>query len=155
MTLTVTNLSNLTNTTRSRKKIQRVGRGLGSGRGQTACRGQKGQKARSGYKRRYGQEGGQMKLYRKLPVRGFTRGGFAKPVYSINLKLIDELYQDGDVVSVETLQAKGHMPTKMTGGLKILSMGELTKKVTIEAKKFSQEALRKLEEKKISYKILE
>lgn len=136
---------------RGRKKVQRVGRGPGSKRGKTSCRGQKGDGSRSGYKRRYGYEGGGVPLHRRLPIRGFTRGRFFKARLSINLDLIEKFYNDGETVSHQTLYQKGIAPRALPGGLKILSRGELTKKVTIEAKKFSKEAIKKLDEKKISY----
>jgi large subunit ribosomal protein L15 len=140
---------------RGQRKIQRVGRGPGSGRGKTSCRGQKGQGARSGARKRYGYEGGQKRLYTKLPCRGFTRGMFIKESLAINFDRIDMLYKDGEVVNHQTLREKGCAPRELPGGLKILSRGEITKKVSIEANGFSKAALKKLDEKKISYKILE
>ena len=130
-------LSTLKNTTRKSSNVQRVGRGEGSGRGKTSCRGHKGSKARSGYKRRYGQEGGQLPLYRRMPRRGFTRGRFVKESLSINFSLINTLFKDGDVVSVETLRMKGYAPRRLPGGLKILAVGKLEKKVSIEAHGYS------------------
>lgn len=145
-------LSNLANTHRPKKKVQRVGRGVGSRRGKTCCRGSKGDGSRRGYKRRFGYEGGQLPLYRKLPIRGFPNGRFTSDVYAINLSLIEQLYQDGDVVNLVTLREKGYAPRDPSGGLKILSGGEITKKVTIEAHAFSKEAESKLEKAKVSYK---
>ena len=145
-------LSDLRNTHRPRKKVQRVGRGIGSKRGKTCCRGVKGDGSRRGYKRRFGYEGGQLPLYRKLPVRGFTNGRFTSDVYSINLSLIEKLYKSGEVVNLASLREKGYAPRAPGEGLKILANGELTKKVTIEAHAFSKEALVKLESAKISFK---
>ncbi len=147
-------LSNLANTHRPKKKVQRVGRGVGSKRGKTCCRGVKGDSARRGYKVPFGYEGGQLPLYRKLPIRGFPNGRFKSEVYAINLQLIEQLFQDGDLVNLETLRAKGYAPREALGGLKILAKGEITKKVTVEAHAFSQEALAKLEKAKISFKKL-
>ncbi len=147
-------LHNLQNTHRPRKKVQRVGRGVGSKRGKTSCRGEKGDGSRSGYKRRYGYEGGMVPLHRRLPIRGFTRGRFIKPHLAINLSDIEKFFEDGETVSFETLFEKGIAPRKLTGGIKILSRGELTKKVTIKAQKYSQGAIKKLEENKISYTIV-
>ncbi|MEL7432018.1 MAG: 50S ribosomal protein L15 [Chlamydiota bacterium] len=144
-------LHDLKNTHRARKKVQRVGRGPGSKRGKTSCRGQKGDGSRSGYKRRYGYEGGGVPLHRRLPIRGFTRGRFYQARLAINLDLIEKFYHDGEVVSEDTLRQKGLSPRRIPGGLKILSRGELTKNVRIEAHRFSKEAIRKLEEKKIPY----
>lgn len=148
-------LASLNNSSRPKKKVQRVGRGEGSGRGKTCCRGEKGDKSRSGYKRRHGNEGGQLPLYRKLPCRGgFVRGPFRKEQYAINLSLIETLFNDGDVVNYESLTKIGYAPRRMKGGLKILSKGTLTKKVTIEANSFSAAAQKKLEDLKISFKVV-
>jgi large subunit ribosomal protein L15 len=148
-------LNGLQNTTRPRKKIQRVGRGPGSGRGKTSCRGHKGDGSRSGYRRRFGYEGGQVPLYKKLPCRGFTRGRFTKTVLlSINLGDIDKLYSDGEIVNFATLREKGVISKSEFGGVKILSKGELSKKVKLEAHSFSKEAASKLEKSKISFKVL-
>lgn len=148
-------LANLKNTSRPKKKIQRVGRGVGSKRGKTSCRGEKGDGSRQGYQRRYGYEGGQVPLYRKLPVRGFTRGKFIKPSKAISLALIDAHFADGETVNYETLREKKMVPRRLSGGVKILANGELTKKVTIEAHGFSEAAKAKLEKKKISFKVIE
>ena len=150
----MTTLSNLQNTTRPKKKIQRVGRGPGSKRGKTSCRGTKGSKARSGYKTRWPQEGGQLPLFRKMPTRGFTRGRHIKATLSLNLSMIEAAYKDGEVVNFETLRQKGMAPRQLPGGIKILGQGELTKKVTIEAHRFSQSAREKLEKNKIAFKEL-
>ncbi len=150
----MTNLANLTNTHRPRNKIQRVGRGPGSNRGKTCNRGTKGDKARSGYKRRRPQEGGQLPLFRKLPTRGFTNGRFRRETLSINLGLIESLYKDGETVNYQTLRQKGLAPRVIPGGIKILGQGELKKKVTIEAHRFSSTAKEKLEKSGIAFKEL-
>lgn len=147
-------LSNLQNTTRPRKKVQRVGRGVGSKRGKTSCRGGKGDSARAGYRKRFGYEGGQVPLYRKLPVRGFTRGRFAKPMVALTLARLEQYFSDGEVINRETLSQKGLIPRKVPGGIKILATGDLTKKVTIEAEVFTAGTIAKLEERKISYQIV-
>lgn len=148
------NLSNLKNSSRPPKKSRRVGRGPGSKRGKTCGSGGKGDSARQGYRKRFGYEGGQVPLYRKLPVRGFTRGTFVKPSVAISLDTIQASYEDGETVNLATLREKGLVPRKLPGGLKILSNGELTKKVTIEAHAFSEAALAKLQEKKISHTVI-
>ena len=147
-------LSNLKNTSRPKKKVQRVGRGPGSNRGKTSNRGSKGDKARSGYKTRRPQEGGQLPLFRKMPTRGFTRGRHIKNSLSLNLSMIEAAFTDGEVVNFETLKQKGMAPRQLPGGIKILGQGELTKKVTIEAHRFSQSAREKLEKNKIPFKEL-
>jgi large subunit ribosomal protein L15 len=147
-------LSELKNTDRPKRKVQRVGRGPGSKRGKTSCRGEKGDKSRSGYKRRYGHEGGQLPLYRKLPCRGFDSARFKSVNVTINLSMIDKLFNDGETVSYETLRQKGYAPRRAPGGLKVLGFGEIHKKVTIEARAFSQEAQQKLEKQAISFKVV-
>jgi len=147
-------LSTLKNTTRKKQKVQRVGRGASSGRGKTSSRGHKGQGSRSGARRRYGKEGGNVPLFRKLPHRGFTRGRFLENYAVVNLFLIDKLFSDGDVVNEKSLKEKGLVPKNIPGGIKVLAKGDINKKVTIEAKSFSDAAIKKLEAKNISYKIL-
>jgi len=147
-------LSNLKNTSRPTKKVRRIGRGIGSKRGKTAGRGGKGDSARQGYKKRFGYEGGQVPLYRKLPVRGFSRGTFEKVSMAISLSTIEANYQDGETVNVLTLRAKKLIPRKLPGGIKILSNGTLTKKVTIEAHGFSAAAITKLQEQKTMYTVI-
>ena len=147
-------LSNLKNTHRPHKKVQRVGRGVGSKRGKTCGRGNKGDRSRRGYKTSFGKEGGQMPLYRKLPCRGFVNGRFKSDVYAINLSLIEMLYGDGEVVNMETLRQKGYAPRTAPGGLKILANGDLKKKVTIEAHALSKAAEEKLKKLSIPVKML-
>lgn len=147
-------LHNLVNETQPPKGRKRKGRGPGSGHGKTSCRGHKGQGSRSGYKKRYGKEGGRMPLFKKLPTRGFTRGRFLKKSFAITLQLIDQFYQDGEIVNLATLYDKGVVKKRVPGGLVVLSSGELSKKVTIEASRFSKETVTKLQEKKISFKTI-
>jgi large subunit ribosomal protein L15 len=148
------NLSQLQNTSRPAKKVQRIGRGIGSHRGGHAGRGGKGDSHRSGYRKRFGYEGGQVPLYRKLPIRGFTRGLFLKDSQGISLAKIDQYYKDGETVNLATLREKGLIPRRLPGGIKILAVGELNKKVTIEARRFSKAALAHLVEKSIPHKVL-
>ena len=149
------NLSQLKNTSRPKKKVQRVGRGIGSKRGATSGRGTKGDGSRRGYSRRYGYEGGQVPLYRKLPVRGFTRGRFDKPAFAITLASIERNFQDGETVNVESLQHRGLIPRRIPGGVKVLATGNLTKKVKIEAHAFSNGARLKLESNATQFQIVE
>lgn len=148
------NLAELKDTSRPPKKVQRIGRGVGSHRGGHAGKGGKGDTHRSGYRKRYGYEGGQVPLYRKLPIRGFTRGTFAKDSKAISLAAIERCFRDGETVNVTTLQEKGLVPRKVPGGIKILAVGKLTKKVRIEAHRFSESAKQKLDEASIAYSIL-
>ncbi len=147
-------LSQMKDTSRPHKKVQRVGRGIGSKRGATSGRGTKGDGARSGYKRRYGYEGGQVPLYRKLPIRGFTRGRFAKPEFAISLETIEMHYQDGETVNRASLVVKKLMPRWVTGTVKVLSTGELTKKVSIALSGYSDAAKAKLEAAHIPFTVV-
>ena len=148
-------LSQLKNTSRPKKKVQRIGRGIGSKRGATSGRGGKGDSARQGYRKRFGYEGGQVPLYRKLPIRGFTRGKFVKLGKAISLATLEEHFQDGETVNVETLRILGLIPRRIPGGIKILANGELTKKLKIEAHAFSEAAEQKLKEKGIQDSVVE
>ena len=127
----------------SKKEPRRLGRGIGSGLGKTSGKGSKGQWARSGGGVRIGFEGGQMPLARRLPKTGFDNAW--KKVYSIvNLGQL-ESFEDGAVVNAEVLLEKGILSKIEPYGLKVLSDGELTKKLTVQAKKFSKSAVEKIE----------
>ena len=120
----------------------RVGRGHGSGNGKTAGRGQKGQKSRSGGKIRVGFEGGQMPLYRRLPKRGFKCIN-SKKIIALNLSDLDRFEADS-VVTIETLMEAGLVKNSFDG-VKILSNGEINKKLTVQANAFSKGAVAKIE----------
>lgn len=146
-------LSSLNNALRPRRQSKRVGRGVGSGKGVRCGRGQKGAGARSGSKRRFGKEGGNVPRHMKLPARGFERGFVVPKIDNINLWQIDQMFEDGELVSVETLFAKGYLNSH-TCGVKILATGELTKKVRIEAQDFSEAAKHKLDQLKVEYAVV-
>ena len=146
-------LSELKNT-QLKKRTKRVGRGPGSKMGKTSCRGHKGDKSRSGYKRRGGKEGGQLPLYQKLPHRGFSNDRFKALIYEINLQRLNEHFEDGEIINKETLMQKGFPLRRMKGGFKVLGCGELTKKVMIEANRFSKNAVVKLEKQGIEFKTI-
>ena len=146
-------LHSLENKSRPYKRRKRVGRGIGSGLGKTCGRGHKGASSRSGWKTRERYEGGQLPLYRKLPVRGFTNGRFQRKYDAINLGQIERLYADGETVNMATLHAHGFLKGS-SYGIKILAEGELTKKVTIEAHAISEAAKLKLENAKVSFTIV-
>lgn len=122
---------------------KRKGRGHGSGNGKTGGRGHKGQKARSGGKVRAGFEGGQMPLVRRVPKRGFNNI-FAKPLTAINLAVLNR-FEDGAVVDAAALIEKGII-SECPNGLKVLSNGTLTKKITVKAAAFSESAKEKIEQ---------
>ncbi len=121
---------------------KRKGRGPGSGNGKTAGRGHKGQKARSGGGVRVGFEGGQMPLARRIPKRGFNNI-FAKPLEICNVRDL-ERFEDGTVVDAQLLVDNGIIQ-RVGNGVKILSNGELTKKLTVKAAAFSANAKAKIE----------
>ena len=121
---------------------KRLGRGVGSGLGKTSGKGHKGAKARSGGGKRPGFEGGQMPLYRRVPKKGFTNI-FRTEYATVNVGQL-EIFDNGATVTVETLKEAG-LVKKTLAGVKILGNGDLTKKITVEAAKFSQVAKEKIE----------
>ena len=133
----------------ARRSASRVGRGIATGNGKTCGRGHKGQKSRSGGKVMPGFEGGQMPLYRRLPIRGFNNYNFKKEYVKINLHQIQKMIDDkqlkaSDVLNLETLQKVGF--TKKTyHGLKILGSGEITAKITVDVQGISGSAQEKIE----------
>lgn len=144
-------LGSLKDVTRPRKERIRVGRGPGSGKGKTCGRGEKGAGSRAGYKRRWGYEGGQFRMFMKLPIRGFSNVRFAKnELDTINLGQIERMFEEGEVVNVESLTKRGFLRGKVHG-IKILGKGELKKKVTIEADAISDGAREKLQSAKINF----
>ena len=122
---------------------KRKGRGTGSGNGKTGGRGHKGQKARSGGKVRAGFEGGQMPLVRRVPKRGFNNV-FAKPLTAVNVASLN-CFEDGAVVDAAALIEAGVIAS-CPNGLKVLSNGNLTKKITVKAAAFSDSAKEKIEQ---------
>lgn len=125
-----------------RKTRKRVGRGSGSGLGCTAGKGNKGQNARAGGGVRAGFEGGQMPLQRRLPKRGFKNYPF-KVVYDvINLDRLIEAFVDKSEISLDDIYQRGL--AKYGSVVKILSRGEVTVALKIEAHKFSAEAADKI-----------
>ncbi len=126
----------------SKKSRKRLGRGAGSGLGKTSGKGNKGQNARSGGGVRPGFEGGQMPLQRRVPKRGFNNI-FAKRYAIVNVGDL-ERFEDGSRVDFNSLKAAGLVKKKFDG-LKVLGNGELTKKLTVVASKFSNSAKMKIE----------
>ena len=121
---------------------KRLGRGVGSGLGKTSGKGHKGAKARSGGGKRPGFEGGQMPLTMRLPKRGFTNI-FRKEYVAINVDRL-EIFEDGMVVTPVELIQYGIIK-KIDDGIKIMGNGELTKKLTVQAAKFTATAKEKIE----------
>jgi len=135
-------LHNLKPSPGSKKNRKRVGRGSGSGQGTTAGRGMNGQNSRSGGGTKPGFEGGQMPLYRRLPKRGFTNI-FQKEFAIVNLESLNK-FSDNEEVTVELL-LENKIIRKELDGVKILGEGELNKKLTVKAHKFSKTAKEKIE----------
>jgi large subunit ribosomal protein L15 len=122
---------------------KRVGRGLGSGLGKTAGRGHKGWGARSGTSRRPGYEGGQMPIYRRVPKRGFTNARFTVEYTVVNVETLNA-FEDGATVDFAAILERG-LATKQAPLLKLLGDGELKKRLTVRAQKFSASAKQKIE----------
>lgn len=122
---------------------KRLGRGIGSGLGKTSGKGHKGQWARSGGGVRPGFEGGQMPLIRRLPKRGFNNY-FRKIYATVNVEALN-VFEDGTVVTLGLLVEKGIVGKAEEYGLKVMGNGDLTKKLTVQAQKFTQSAAEKIE----------
>lgn len=123
------------------KTRTRVGRGVGSGLGKTSGKGHKGQKARSGGGVRRGFEGGQTPLYRRLPKRGFTNI-HASNYTEVTLTMLNK--SKADVVTAESLIADGII-SKANDGIVVLATGNLDKKLTVQATRFTKAAKEKIE----------
>jgi large subunit ribosomal protein L15 len=134
-------LSNLKPSERSRFTKKRVGRGQGSGNGKTAGRGHKGAQSRSGYSFKRGFEGGQMPLHRRVPKRGF-HNPFRVEYSVVNLDTLAERFEEGTTITPELLRERGIAPGK--GLIKVLARGDISKKFTVQAHKFSGKAAEKI-----------
>ena len=127
----------------STKTRKRIGHGPGSGTGKTSGKGEKGQNARSGGGVRPGFEGGQLPLFRRLPKRGFSNYEFKTRYATVNVEDL-EVFEENTVVTIDLLKEKG-LIKKELDGLKILGNGNLTKKLTVRADKFTNSAKAKIE----------
>ena len=127
---------------KGQKKNKRLGRGVGSGHGKTAGKGHKGQKARAGGGVRLGFEGGQMPLFRRIARRGFSNYPFKKEFQVINISDLNR-FADGDMVTPATLAQRG-LAKKKGVAVKILGVGELTRKLVIDGATVSSAAREKI-----------
>jgi len=125
------------------KKRRRIGRGPGSGHGKTASRGHKGQQSRAGASQKPTFQGGAMPLVRRIPKRGFTNS-FARTVVTVNVSDLENVFDPGDVINPETVKAKSLVKARFDY-LKVLGDGEITKKLKVEAHRFSASAKEKIE----------
>jgi large subunit ribosomal protein L15 len=126
------------------KRPKRLGRGLGSGQGKTAGRGHKGAGSRAGYSYRLGFEGGQVPLARRVAKRGFSNNFFTKTYAIVNLATLEDCFESGAVVDLESLRAAG-LVKGQNDLVKILANGDLTKKLTVKANRFSAAAVAKIQ----------
>jgi large subunit ribosomal protein L15 len=135
-------LSNLKPAQGSKHSKKRIGRGHGSGQGTQAGRGHKGAQSRSGYSFKRGFEGGQMPLHRRVPKRGF-HNEFRVEYAVVNLDTLSARFDNGTVVTPELLQESG-LITQTRRPIKVLARGEVSKKLTVRAHKFSGKAAEKI-----------
>ena len=135
-------LSNLRPPKGMKHAKKRIGRGHGSGNGKTAGRGHKGAKSRSGFKFKRGFEGGQMPLHRRVPKRGF-HNPFRVEYDVVNLDTLGEKFDAGTVVTPDLLREAGVVPGSAKK-IKVLARGEVGKKLTVHAHKFSGKAAEKI-----------
>jgi len=138
------NIADITKIAGSDKRRSRVGRGRGSGKGKTCGRGHNGAGQRSGPRRSIMQEGGQMPTFRRLPKRGFSNAQFATRYNIVNLASIEERFESGTHITKQLLLETGLVRDKKLA-VKILGNGALSKKVSVDAEKFSQSARAKIE----------
>ena len=129
-----------------KKERKRVGRGNSSGWGKTAGKGSNGQNSRAGGGVKPYFEGGQMPIYRRVPKRGFSNAIFKKEYTVLSLAFLNENFEDGEEVSLETLFNKC-LIKKGRDGIKILGNGELNKKLTVKVHKISKSAKAAVEAK--------
>ena len=125
------------------KKRKRLGRGTGSGLGKTSGRGHKGQRSRAGHSQHPTFQGGAMPMIRRIAKRGFNNK-FADKVGEVNVADLEQRFEAGDEVNIETLKAKA-LANYRFDVLKVLGKGEISKKLTVSAHRFSESAKQKIE----------
>lgn len=125
-----------------RKNRKRIGRGSGSGWGCTSGKGNKGQNSRSGGGVAPGFEGGQMPIYRRLPKRGFKNHPFKTVYEPVNLDQLLDVFEGASEITLDGIYERGL--AKKGSLVKILSRGEVSTAVTVEAHRFSTAAAEKI-----------
>lgn len=125
------------------RRRKRIGRGAGSGHGKTSGRGHKGQGQRAGSGPNRLSEGGQMKFFRRIPKRGFSNAQYRTEYQVVNVASLEKRFNDGDKVTPEALEQAGLIRTAKRP-VKILANGEITKKLDVEATRFSTHAAMKI-----------
>ena len=136
------NLDDILSSAGKHKSRKRVGRGIGSGHGKTSCRGHKGAGSRAGSKSRFGFEGGQTPMVSRIPKRGFSNAQFRKEYQEVNVADLGR-FDDGARVDGEALKA-ARLIQDADAPVKILANGEIAKKLTVVASKFSAAAAEKI-----------
>lgn len=126
------------------RRRKRVGRGESSGMGKTCGRGNKGAGQRSGWRQRGLQEGGQMPMFRRIPKRGFSNAQFAVRYTVVNVEALEKAFPANTHVTADALVQAGLIPTA-SSPVKVLGDGQLTKKLTVDAAKFSKSAMEKIQ----------
>ncbi len=137
------NITDVTRLAGREKRRKRIGRGKGSGSGKTSGRGHKGSGQRAGWKQRGMQEGGQMPVFRRLPKRGFNNAQFETRYAIVNVASLEERFDAGAHVTAQSLMEVG-LIRNLNLPVKILGDGQLTKKFTIDAVKYSKSAEQKI-----------
>ena len=125
-------------------KRMRRGRGEGSGIGGTSRRGHKGAKSRAGWSSRPGYQGGSTPIARRFPKRGFSNAGFRALFHEVNVQALEKHFASGATVDAKALIEKGLIRDAKLP-VKVLGTGDLTKKLTVNAAKFSATAKTKIE----------
>ncbi len=136
------NLNDVHRGIQKKRPRKRIGRGPGSGHGKTSGRGHNGHKSRSGYSRKPNFQGGAMPMFRRVPKRGFNNR-WSTEVFAVNVGRLNDLFDDGAEVTPELMQEK-NVAKGTFHEVKILGDGELTKKLTISAHRFSKTAEEKI-----------
>ncbi len=134
-------LHQINSPTGSNKRKKIVGRGRGTGHGKRSGRGQTGQGSRSGRGTMVAYEGGQMSLLRRLPKVGFN-SKWPDEYQIVNVESLN-CFEDGAVVNPQTLRASD-LIRSIRKPVKILSDGAITKKLTVQAHRFSKSAAEKI-----------